>query len=84
MDDSRRDLIQAVCQNHLTNGGARNSTQVSRFLAEHSDHELAETLYANDPLYVPGKIRTYCTADALEPIFAELRAGFPDWMRTAS
>jgi hypothetical protein len=84
MDESHSRLIHTVCQNHLTNGGSRNSAQVGQFLASHTDHELAETLFAHDPLYVPGKIRSYCTADGLEPVFAELRADFPVWMASAS
>lgn len=81
-DESHYRLIYEVCRNHLTNGGTRNRTQVSRFLASHSDRELAESLYAHDPLYAPGKIRSYCTAETLEPVFAELRAEFPAWMHT--
>lgn len=84
LDASQSRLIRTVCQNHLTNGGTRSSAEVKRFLASHSDHDLAVSLFANDPLYVPGKIRSYCTAEGLEPVFASLRAGFPVWMASAS
>ncbi len=83
MDPANIRLIRLICQNHLTAGGTRNSIQVERFLQQHDDREIAQTLYKHDPLYVPGKIKSYCTADELEPFFAQLRADFPNWMRRA-
>lgn len=81
MTDSNRDMLVLICQHHLTNGGNRSRFMVKRFLEANTDRELAETLLRHDPLYAPGKICTYGDADDFEPIFAKLRAGFPEWMQ---
>lgn len=81
MTDPNRDMLKLICQHHLTNGGTRNRVKVKNFLDSNTDRELAETLLRHDPLYAPGKICTYGTADDFEPIFAKLRAGFPEWMQ---
>ena len=56
MDPANIRLIRLICQNHLTAGGTRNSIQVERFLQQHDDREIAQTLYKHDPLYVPGNV----------------------------
>ena len=84
MTNGKQDLLRLICRHHLTNGNTRNRNEVGRFLAAHSDRELAESLLRHDPLYAPGKICTYGTAEDFEPIFADLRATFPDWMTPAA